>query len=42
MPDGTIDESSLASLQLSDRNGASLWLTQTTNRLYYEIRNQAD
>lgn len=41
-PDGGIDESSLQTLRLSDREGASLWLALGRNRLNYEIHNQAD
>lgn len=41
-PDGGIDESSLQSLRLSDREGNSLWLALGRNRLNYEIHNQAD
>ena len=41
-PDGGIDESSLQSLRLSDREGDSLWLALGRNRLNYEIHNQAD
>ena len=41
-PDGSIDESSLQTLRLSDREGASLWLALGRNRLNYEIHNQAN
>ncbi len=41
-PDGGIDESSVASVRLSDREGASLWLARTRSGLNYEIQNQAE
>lgn len=41
-PDGGIDESSVESVRLSDREGASLWLALGRSRLNYEIHNQAD
>ncbi len=40
LPDGSIEDSSPKALRLYDRDGASLWLAQTDNRLNYEIRNQ--
>jgi prepilin-type N-terminal cleavage/methylation domain-containing protein len=40
LPDGSIDETSPRALRLEDRNGTSLWLAQTTNRLSYEIRTE--
>ena len=39
LPDGEADESSPTTLRLTGRNGETLWLIQTTNRLSYEIRN---
>jgi len=42
LPDGGIDESSVESVRLSDREGASLWLARGHNRLNYEIHNQAE
>ncbi len=41
-PDGGIDESSIESVRLSDREGDSLWLARGRNRLNYEIHNQAE
>ena len=41
-PDGGIDESSLETVRLSDREGASLWLALGRSRLNYEIHNQAE
>ncbi len=38
LPDGFIGDSSPPTVQLLDREGAALLLTQTTNRLNYEIR----
>jgi type II secretory pathway pseudopilin PulG len=38
LPDGTIGETSPQSLRLLGRDGDSLWLGQTRNRLNYEIR----
>ncbi|MGC3961418.1 MAG: prepilin-type N-terminal cleavage/methylation domain-containing protein [Verrucomicrobiota bacterium] len=40
-PDGSISASSPESFQLMDRDGGSLWVGQTENRLGYEVRNQA-
>jgi len=39
-PDGSIDETSRENFQLLDRDGGSLWLTISSNRMNYEIRNQ--
>ncbi len=39
LPDGTVDETSLTKLRLTEQNGETLWLIQSTNRLSYEIRN---
>ena len=39
LPDGTVDEGSPTTLQLTARSGEVLWLIQATNRLSYEIRN---
>jgi prepilin-type N-terminal cleavage/methylation domain-containing protein len=40
-PDGSITGSSPESFRLLDRDGSSLWVGQSVNRLSYEIRNQA-
>ncbi len=40
LPDGTIGEASPQKLCLTDRDGKSLWLSQSRNRLSYEIRNR--
>jgi Tfp pilus assembly protein FimT len=39
LPDGTADEDSPVTVQLTGSDGETLWLVQTTNRLSYEIRN---
>jgi len=39
LPDGSIDESSPATLQLTGADGSALWLVQTADRANYEIRN---
>jgi len=39
LPDGEADENSPTTLRLTGRDGETLWLIQTTNRLSYEIRN---
>ena len=39
LPNGTISEASPQKLCLTDRDGKSIWLCQTRNRLSYEIRN---
>lgn len=39
LPDGSIGDSSPQKLRLVARDGASLWLVQSANRLSYEIRN---
>ena len=38
LPDGSISDTSPQSLRLLGRDGDSLWLAQTRNRLNYEIR----
>ncbi len=38
LPDGTVSETSPRSLKLSGRDGSSLWLAQTKDKLNYEIR----
>ncbi len=38
LPDGTIDETSPASLHIDGADGHTLWLLQNTNRLSYDIR----
>jgi prepilin-type N-terminal cleavage/methylation domain-containing protein len=40
LPDGTIAPSSPPKLRILGRDGSSLWLVQTTDKLSYEIRNQ--
>lgn len=39
-PDGGISESSPENFRLMDRDGGSLWVGLSVNRLNYEIRNQ--
>jgi type II secretory pathway pseudopilin PulG len=39
LADGSIDDASPRALHLQDKNGASLWLAQSTNHLSYEIRS---
>jgi len=39
LPNGTISDISPQKLCLTDRDGKSIWLCQTRNRLSYEIRN---
>ena len=39
LPNGTIGETSPQRLSLTDRDGRSIWLGQTRNRLSYEIQN---
>lgn len=39
-PDGAISEGSRENFRLMDRDGVSLWVGLTANRLNYEIRNQ--
>ncbi|MEI2722113.1 MAG: hypothetical protein V9H26_00780 [Verrucomicrobiota bacterium] len=41
-PDGGIDESSVESVRLTDREGDSRWLALSRSRLNYEIHNQAE
>ena len=36
-PDGFIDETSPQSVVLRDQSGESIWITQSRNRLNYEI-----
>ena len=38
MPDGTVSETSPQSVRLIGRDGSSLWLAQTRDKLSYEIR----
>jgi len=40
MPDGSISEGSPQAVHLIGRDGASLWLTLSRNRLNYEVRTQ--
>ncbi len=42
LPDGSISDSSPRTIRLTSRDGYSLWLTQSRNRLNYEIRVQAN
>jgi len=39
LPDGTISLRSASKLRLSGRDGASLWLIESTDKLSYEVRN---
>ena len=39
LPDGTISSTSPTQLVLTARDGSSLWLVQTSDKLSYEIRN---
>lgn len=39
LPDGSISETSPQMLRLTGREGASLWVAQSRDRLSYEIRN---
>ena len=39
-PDGSVTESSPESFRLMERDGGSLWVGLSVNRLNYEIRNQ--
>jgi len=39
LPDGTVDESSVQTLQLTDSAGFSRWLVETAGRTGYEIRD---
>jgi prepilin-type N-terminal cleavage/methylation domain-containing protein len=38
LPDGTVSETSPQTLRLSGRDGSSLWLAQSKDKLSYEIR----
>ena len=40
LPDGSIDQTSPRAVKLVDRDTKSLWLTQSTNHLNYEIRKE--
>lgn len=40
LPDGTIGQTSPTKLRLMARDGTSLWLVQTTDKLSYEIRTK--
>lgn len=40
LPDGTVEDGSPRAVRLTDRDGVSVWVAQTANRLGYEIRNQ--
>ncbi len=39
-PDGTVSDTSPENIRLMDRDGGSLWVGLSANRLSYEIRNQ--
>jgi Tfp pilus assembly protein FimT len=39
-PDGSVDEVSREAFQLKDREGGSLWLTLSSNRMNYEVRSE--
>lgn len=39
LPDGSVDESSPATLRLTSADGSALWLMQSTDHTTYEIRN---
>jgi type II secretion system protein H len=39
LPDGTIDENSPQTLQLTGADGSALWLVESQNRTGYEIRD---
>jgi len=41
LPDGSIAESSLPGIHLLEKDGASLWLSRSQNRMGYEIRNSS-
>jgi len=41
-PDGSLDENSPQSLVLADLNGGELWVTQSVDRLSYEIRSRTN
>ncbi len=38
LPDGTISQSSPQAVRVTGRDGISIWLTQSTNQLSYELR----
>jgi prepilin-type N-terminal cleavage/methylation domain-containing protein len=40
LPDGSFGDNSPQSLRLTDRDGVSLWLTLSRNRMNYEIRSE--
>jgi type II secretion system protein H len=40
LPDGTFDDTTPQGVRLFDRNGLSLWVVPSRNRLNYEIRNE--
>jgi prepilin-type N-terminal cleavage/methylation domain-containing protein len=40
LPDGSFGENTPQSLRLTDRDGASLWVTLSRNRMNYEIRSE--
>jgi prepilin-type N-terminal cleavage/methylation domain-containing protein len=42
LPDGSMAETSPQALKLTGRDGLSIWVAQTRNRLSYEVRNRLD
>jgi type II secretion system protein H len=40
LPDGSVDETSREAFRLMDRDGGSLWLTISSNRMNYEISSE--
>ncbi len=42
LPDGSIDNTSVTSVQIEERDGTRLWLGLSRSGLNYEIRNQAN
>jgi type II secretion system protein H len=42
LPDGSIAESSLPRIHLMEKDGASLWLSRSQNRMSYEIRSESN
>ena len=42
LPDGSIAESSLPGIHLLEKDGASLWLSRSQNRMSYEIRTTSN
>ena len=42
LPDGSLSETSPQTLRLTGRDGLSIWVALSRNRLSYEIRNRKD